>query len=413
MSIGRSGLVNSLKLRIRRMGPVGMALRYVAEWCRTAYLRAVRGVKGIDHDKVIFSCLIARSYGDNLKPISELLHAQRPQTKIVWMFRDPAAKKSVVPDYVTVCDPISLKGLAEYATARVWVDNFTLGNYLKRRRGEQFYLNTWHGDRAFKKIAYDANPDCRRRMEEHCDVMMAGSEFGESLLRSAFNYRGELINEGCPRNDCLVNYDPERAREIRRATGAPEGARILLYAPTFRDTTRQEAFGTDIDFERTLDDLEKKTGDKWVCFFRAHHMASGGLAMRAGGRMYDLSKYEDMADLLLITDALITDYSSSAMDYAILGRRVFIYQNDIEDYTAHDRAVYYPMEKSPFLIAHNQEELSRIIAETGDQEARENCRAIAEFFGFRETGHATQSAVDRIRIWLGDCGWDKGGWVSK
>lgn len=400
MSISRSKFYSNLKIKVKRMGVVKKILRFGLESSRTGYMTLTRLVRGIDPDKVVFSCFNARTYGDNLKPISEWLHELRPRTKIVWMFRDPRGKKAVVPDYVTTVDPISLAGYREYATARVWVDNFTLARYLKRRIGSQFYLNTWHGDRAFKKIAYDMFPERRLRIEETCDTMLAGSTFGEKLIRSAFRYKGPILNEGCPRNDCLVNYDPENARRIREKTGVPEGARVLLYAPTFRDTTRTQAFECGIDFERTLDDLEKKTGDRWVCFYRAHQLAIGGLAMEKGGRMYDLTKYEDMADLLVIADALITDYSSSAMDFAILGRRVFIYQEDIADYTAHDRELYYRMEDSPFLIAHDQEELSALIASTGDDEARINCRKIEEFFGFNETGHAGRSAAERIISWL-------------
>lgn len=400
MSISRNKFYSELKIKVKRMGVTKQILRFGLESSRTFYMRLARLLHGIDCDKVVFSCFNARTYGDNLKPISEWLHELRPQTKIVWMFRDPKGKKSVVPDYVKTVDPISMAGYREYATARVWVDNFTLARYLKRRIGRQFYLNTWHGDRAFKKIAYDMFPERRLRIEETCDTMLAGSEFGEKLIRSAFRFKGSILNEGCPRNDCLVNYEPENARRIRAKIGVPEGARILLYGPTFRDTTRTQAFECGIDFERTLDDLERKTGDKWVCFYRAHQLAIGGLAVEKGGRMFDMTKYEDMADLLVIADALLTDYSSSAMDYAILGRRVFIYQEDIADYTAKDRELYYRMEDSPFLIAHNQEELSRLIADTDDEAAAENCRRIAEFFGFNETGHAARSAAERIIGWL-------------
>lgn len=400
MSIGRNKYINHLKVVVKRMGVTKHVLRFLLESYRTGYMRLMCLVHGIDRDKVVFSCFNARSYGDNLKPISEKLHEIRPQTKIVWMFRDPKGKKAVVPEYVKTVDPISLEGLKEYATAKVWVDNFTLARYLKRRIGTQFYLNTWHGDRAFKKIAYDMFPERRLRIEETCDTMLAGSTFGEKLIRSAFRFKGNILNEGCPRNDCLVNYDPENARRIREKIGVDEGARILLYAPTFRDTTRLQAFECGIDFERTLDDLEKKTGDKWVCFFRAHQLAIGGLKVEQGGRMFNLTNYEDMADLLVVADALLTDYSSSAMDYAILNRRVFIYQEDIDDYTAKDRELCYRMEDSPFLIAHNQDELSKIIAETDDEKAAENCKAIADFFGFNETGHSALSAAQRIAGWM-------------
>ena len=259
-----------------------------------------------------------------------------------------------MPDYVEMCDPITLKGLREYATARVWVDNFTLRPYYRRKIGRQFYLNTWHGDRAFKKYAYDAFPDGPKRVEETCDLMLAGSEFGKKVMRSAFRYNGELLTAGSPRNDCLVNWDAEKAAAIRDRLNIPRDVKLLIYCPTFRDSTINEAFRGGVDLEKALDDLERRTGDRWLCLFRAHHLAYGGLALTENERFLDMTKYEDMADLLMISDALITDYSSAAMDFCLLGKPVFIYQDDLEDYTSHDRQLHFRMEDSPFLVAHDQ-----------------------------------------------------------
>jgi len=79
---------------------------------------------------------------------------------------------------------------------------------------------------------------------------------------------------------------------------------------------------------------------------------------------------------------------------------VFIYQDDIADYTTRDRQLHFRMEDSPFLVAHDQEELSRIIAETDDEAARKNCDAIAEFFGTIETGESTRRCCERIIQWM-------------
>lgn len=400
MSLGRNPIIVKIKGILKKNAGIKDAGRAVLDAWRGAYMRFARAVYPHDSKKVVFSCLISRTYGDNLKPISEMLHEMRPDANIVWMFRDCAAKKSIVPDYVTMRDPISLAGLRDYATARVWVDNFTLRSYYKRKIGKQFYLNTWHGDRAFKKYAYDAFPDGPKRIEETCDAMVAGSEFGKKVMRSAFRYKGELITAGCPRNDCLVNPDPAKIAEIRRMLGISDGVKLLIYCPTFRDSTINQKFRAGVDLEKALDDLERVTGDKWQCLFRAHHLAVGGLDLSANDRFLDMSKYEDMADLLLISDALITDYSSAAMDFCLKGKPVFIYQDDIESYTSNDRQLHFRMEDSPFLVAHTQEELTRLIETTDAAKARENCDAIAAFFGFIETGAATRACCEKIIEWL-------------
>lgn len=398
--MGRNRIITGIKRKLKKNAALKDAGRAALDAWRGLYIRAARAIHGIDGNKVVFSCFISRTYGDNLKPISETLHEMRPETKIVWMFREPESKKDIVPDYVELRDPITLKGLREYATARVWVDNFTLRPYYRRKIGEQFYLNTWHGDRAFKKYAYDAFPDGPKRVEETCDLMLAGSEFGKRVMRSAFRYKGELLCAGSPRNDCLVNWDAERAGAIRDGLGIPRDLKLLIYCPTFRDSSINEAFRGGVDLEKALNDLERKTGARWLCLFRAHHLAYGGLALTENERFLDMTNYEDMADLLMISDALITDYSSAAMDFCLLGKPIFIYQDDLDAYTANDRQLHFRMEDSPFLVAHDQAELTSLIERTGDDEARENCRDICEYFGFMETGEAAKRCCDRIIQWM-------------
>lgn len=395
----RLKFVTSLKVWMKR-SPVKGIGRFFLETFRTLYMLANRAIRGIDRDKIVFSSFNARTYGDNLKPVSEKLHEMRPKAKIVWMFREPASKKALVPDYVALRDPISLAGLREYATARAWVDNFTLPRYLKRRIGSQFYLNTWHGDRAFKKIAYDAFPERRLRIEETCDLMLAGSEFGKRMMRSAFRFEGELLAAGGPRNDALVKNDQAQKAAIREKLSVPADAKLCIYCPTFRDSTRLVAFHCPIDLEAALDALEKKTGDKWLCLFRAHQLAKGGLDLKSGGRLLDATGYEDMADLLLVSDALITDYSSAAMDFALTGRPIFLYQDDVDEYVARDRRLYFDVADSPFLVARDMEGLLKLIEETDDRAARENCAAIMDYFGFIETGRATERVCERIVQWM-------------
>ncbi len=395
----RLKVVTKLKLRTKK-SPFKDVGRWFLESFRTLYMVACRMVLGIDRDKVVFSSFTARTYGDNPKPISEKLHELRPQTKIVWMFRDPASKKAIVPDYVILRDPISFAGLRDYATARVWVDNFTLQRFLKRRIGQQFYLNTWHGDRAFKKIAYDAFPERRLRIEESCDLMLAGSAFGKKMIRSAFRFEGQILAAGGPRNDMLIRNDPAQRAAIRAKLGVPAEAKLLIYCPTFRDSTRLVAFHCPIDLDTALNALEQKTGNRWLCLFRAHQLAKGGLDLKEGGRLLDVTKYEDMADLLLASDALITDYSSAAMDFALTGRPIFLYQADRDEYVAHDRRLYFDVSETPFFVARDMEELIKIIAATDADAARKNCAAIASYFGYLETGHATERACERIIQWM-------------
>ncbi|MGN1005120.1 MAG: CDP-glycerol glycerophosphotransferase family protein, partial [Aristaeellaceae bacterium] len=187
---------------------------------RNHIMARARRKRGIDGNLVVFSSFDFRSYNDNPRYISEKLHELRPETDIVWLFRDSAAarKKFDIPPYVRALNSIDRDGVEAQACARVTVDNFNKRFYLKFPAGGQIYIQTWHGDRAFKKVGYD-NPHqytrFNRMLEEKCTLGVTGSDYGDMQFRSAFHYKGELLKVGYPRNDILLRDDPAEGRAIR------------------------------------------------------------------------------------------------------------------------------------------------------------------------------------------------------
>ncbi len=348
-----------------------------------------------DPKKVVFSSFAGRSYSDNPRCISEKLHEMAPDAHICWLLRDPRQWRGKVPDYVHIYHYNRWVSSFVLGSARVWVDNFSKLVFPNRKMGQQIYMQTWHGDRAFKKIGYDNNTVDYYRLEETCDVFLTGSTFGQNLYRSAFHYKGPFLHYGCPRNDILVRNDPAEAAAVRRKLNLSPDTKLLLYAPTYRDTKAIIPKEAQMDLLRTLEALEKATGEHWMCLYRAHYMTSGIDLSAVQHRLIDMTQYDDMSELLLIADMLLTDYSSSAMDYAIMDKPVLLYQADIDDYLRH-REMYSRMSDTPFLVARTQEELERLIARVTPELAAENCRAIREYFGFNETGHATEEACKYI-----------------
>lgn len=361
-----------------------------------AIVRLSRMTKGIDTNKVVFMSFRGRSYSDNPRVISERLHARRPETDIVWLFKGDAFREQMkkVPDYVRCVNRQSRKSWMELATARVWVDNFTKDAALRGfPKDRQFYVQTWHGDRPIKKIAYDTD-DSFYRLEEECSRVVTGSDFGMKMYRTAFRYKGEYINEGAPRNDILVRNDPADVRRVREKLGVPEGVKLLLYAPTYREDVSVIPREARMDLARTLNLLEAG-GEHWMCLYRAHYLSEGIDLQAVAGRLLDMTRYEDMSELLLVADMLLTDYSSCATDYCILGRPVFMFMADYGHYLS-TRACYYDPHDTPLRIAHNQGELEGLIRSDTPEAARANCRALRDYYGIRETGRATDAVCDYI-----------------
>ena len=359
-------------------------------------VRASR-LRGIDRNKVVFMSFRGRSYSDNPRAISERLHERRPQTDIVWIFRSSTMDDVVasVPDYVRCVSINSRRRWLELGSARVWVDNFTKDPDLRGfPRDRQFYIQTWHGDRPIKKIGYDA-ADIGYRLEQDCSLVVTGSEFGQKVFRTAFHYQGEYLNVGAPRNDILVRRDPALIAAIRAELGVPEGVKLLLYAPTYReDNNGRVGRNARMDLMRVMDLLERN-GEKWLCLYRAHYLSEGIDLDAVAGRLLDMTRYQDMSRLLLAADMLITDYSSCATDYCIMDRPVFMYMADFDEYMA-SRPAYYDPHDTPLLIAHDQKSLEDLILSTDDEAAARNCRALRESYGFNETGRATDAVCDYI-----------------
>lgn len=369
------------------------------------YIFACRMVFGIKKDRVLFDSFGGKSYSDNTRAVSEALHKYNPNLEIVWRFKDPESKKRLIPEYIKTISSKRTSAIKAFATSGCIITNCVFPNYIKSKK--QFFIQLWHGDRSFKKILYDIdgfekNHFCPESTSGYCDLMISGSEFCDKQFRSAFRYPGEIITVGSPRDDVLVNGNPERAEYARKTLGVDKDKKLLLYAPTFRDVNAHGEVQQkqEIDLEKTLDVLEEKYGGEWVCLVRSHPVAGGIGGFAESERLLEVSKYEDMADLLLISDMLITDYSSSATDFTLQNRPVIIFQPDLKDYTENSRNLCFNMEDTPYMVAHSQEELEEIILELTDEKIKENCKQLADFYGTVETGKSAEETAKRICEWL-------------
>ena len=364
---------------------------------RSIMIRWARLTRGIDGNKVVFCCLQGRFYGDSPRLISERLHERRPETEILWILKRAAIKRlgSSIPDYVRPLVYRSARAFKEQATALVWVDNYTKQDALIPAHGRQFYIQTWHGDRAIKCICYDAEQNNIKRVEEKCDRVVTGSRFGENMFRTAFRYKGEYIAAGCPRNDILVKNDPEDIRRVRQALGIAPETKLLLYAPTYRENSEVIPKRAQMDLNRTLKCLEETTGQPWKCLFRAHYHSKGIDLEPVKDRIIDVTDHEEMSELLLAADMVLTDYSSCALDFIVRDLPAIFFIADWDEYVS-TRKVYFDIRQTPLMTAADQDALEALIRGLTPEKARHNCAEIRDYFGYYETGRATDAVCDRI-----------------
>lgn len=342
-------------------------------------------------------------YSDNPRAISEKLHVMAPDIIQVWVLEDDSIPYA--PDYVKVIPAHSYKSIKAMAQARIWVLNTCYskvsGIYKPRTT---YYVQTWHGDRGVKKIGYlaaDSMGDNYQNIHtlpfmDECNLYLAGSDFGVKNMRMGLHYNGDYICEGCPRNDKLVKscqYNIQK-KEIRKKIGVDSTKKIILYAPTFRDKWKEEQ-NCDVDTDRMIECLNSQ-GEEWICLIRAHSSSKGIKVKRNRKFVIDVSKYPDMADLLLITDILVTDYSSCATDFVLTEKPVILALFDKERYQQENRSLLTNPEEVGFLCANNQDELDDILSKIEDYDHHFIATKINHYYGTHETGSATQMAVSYI-----------------
>ena len=349
-------------------------------------------------EKSVYFASFRGQYSDNPRAISECLHQMAPHVKIVWMVK--SGVKPYVPSYVSTVSTSILKSLKAQARAGVWVMNYTYRKQFGVYKGrDNYYIQTWHGDRGVKAIGYlskninekyNDGPD----MSE-CDLYVAASDYGARKARQGLLYEGEVVMEGMPRNDKLVNSGEHRdeAARVRKRLGIGGDVKVLLYAPTYRDGSGRQQCA--INIATTIASLEVN-GERWVCLVRSHSKSKGITAATGSAAYFDVTSYPDMADLLLITDLLITDYSSCAGDFLLTGRPLVLALFDREDYESQDRNLWVSPEETGYLVAKTQEELNQILSHLYSYDHQAIADKVNRFYGTNETGRSSEAVVRRI-----------------
>lgn len=362
---------------------------------KTAIKKIIKNTVSI-RPQILFESFNGAQYSDNPRAISEMIHEIYPEYKIVWHLNENA-NKELVPDYVSCIS----KGVEFYYalfSSFCYVSNCELHGLVYYKKKRQLYVQTWHADRYFKKVLYDADPEWGKNTEM-CDdrvtnIALAGSDFGIKTYRDAFRYTGEIINLGCPRNEKMLNMSNNAKNNLKKRLGINMEDKIFMYAPTFRDY-QMDSQNVFIDIEQTRNSIQNKFGGTWKAIVRGHvgkHLSG----FKKDDDFIDVTAYPDMADLLAICDFLITDYSSSVLDFYLTGKPIILASFDIDDYEKRCRGFNIDPRDTSFICAFDQEELIKIISDLDVSRFKRDYRKLDELFGTNETGTSTKYICEYI-----------------
>ncbi len=172
---------------------------------------------------------------------------------------------------------------------------------------------------------------------------MSPSPYATNIFRSAFQYSGPVVESGYPRNDLFFTANDEATIErIRTQLQLPEGKKVILYAPTFRDHQSLGKGKFYFDYPFDFDRVAEALGDEYVFLIRTHVLVTKKpkIPVQHRERFIDATAYPDIQELYLITDLLITDYSSVFFDFANMNRPMMFYAYDLDLYRDTLRGFY-------------------------------------------------------------------------
>lgn len=356
--------------------------------------------------KILFFCLDGVGYSCNCKYIAQSL-LNDGGYDLVWIInKNDLGQKESLPCGIRCVELFSIEYYKEAYSASIIISNENLCPGIVKRKG-QYYINTWHGIGPFKKVAFDlehniANPERLvgyAANQNYFDLYLAGSDDCINMYRDSMKYKGEILKSGYPRNDIFFNSDKVAAK-VKAALNICEEKKVILYAPTFRGAnySPEDSFKYyDLDLQRVCDALEKRFSGEFVLLYRMHRYLRNCRQYEVFSRIgQDVSDYPDAQELLAATDVLITDYSSIMWDFSLMKRPVFLYHNDVDDYSKY-RGFYAPVDQWPYPQGRTSEELCNRIRAFDDDNYRINLESFFAKYGCYDDGHATERVVDRIR----------------
>ena len=228
-------------------------------------------------------------------------------------------------------------------------------------------VQLWHAAGAFKKfgLSTPTNPnlvELEKKIALRLDYVVVSSQNVAPYYMEAFGVeKGKVLPLGIPRTDYYFqDHDLESLRDkFEKLYPASKNKKLVLYAPTFREDPKLDKnLLKNLDLELFQEEL----GDEYVLAVRLHPQINQKQKLAPG--VIDLTGYPDEKELLLLSDILITDYSSIMVEYAILEKPVIFYPYDLEFYDFYERGFYQDYhELVPGPIARTNEELIAIIKE--------------------------------------------------
>lgn len=354
----------------------------------------------IRNNKLFLFSYYGSQYGCNPKYISEYIVKNCPDKfDIVWAFNDVSSKEYI--QGVRKVKNMTLRYFYDLCTSKVIITNFRMVDVFKKRKN-QYYIQTWHSSLRLKQIEKDAEdslPENYVKMAQEdskkCDLLLSGCKYSTEIFKRAFWYNGEIFEHGTPRNDLLARVDEQYISDVKKKLNISHNTKVILYAPTFRKNNDLGVY--KFDYKNVLKSLKSRFGGEWLFCVKLHpHLISYSEMLNYDNDVLNLTKHDDIQELLAISDVLISDYSSLMFDFGLTKRPCFLYVPDLEEYINQDRKLYFDIEQLPFISTISSNDLINKIEIFDNEKYNKELNTFLNSINSFENGNSCEKIVERI-----------------
>lgn len=355
-------------------------------------------IRKVDKNLILFVVYGGKKYDDSPKFVYEYMKKNYSNKyKYIWAFIEPDKYIDIPENEKIKIDTI--KYFITALKAKYWITNSSISRGLNFKNKETKYIVFQHGTLGIKRLGNDITnkKSFKVKKSDKIDMFFIQGSKEKDLLKKAFDLEDETIKElGLPRNDELVDYNQEKVNKIKSKLNIPLDKKVILYAPTFREFNKDAKLNNFIKEPFDFKKMEKELGEDYVMLCTAHYEVAKLLDIPQNSKfVINAFQYPNINDLLLISNILISDYSSIFFDYSILERPMLCFAYDYEEYKE-KRGFYIDINK---LFSHgvikSQDELTEIIKNLDYKKECEHSRKIKEQY-IAKYGNTTKICTEEI-----------------
>lgn len=353
--------------------------------------------KPILEKTIMYSSYWGQNFNDNPRALYEYIQKNHPG------YQHIAVYSSILQNIELPGVTAVLTGTKEYwyylARAKYFVNNVNFEGKERVKRPEQLEIQTMHGT-PLKKMGFNVLQDWTSASYEqylqknrNWDYLTVPSDYVASIADNAYRHQAKVLKTGYARNDELfVRNNLIEIKRIKNKMNISSSKKIILYAPTWR---KQSETKLGIDF----DSMYQSLSDNVLMLVRPHHLSGNiNIPIKYADKIILSDSSFSIEDYYLISDVMITDYSSVMFDYALLNKPMAFFTYDFESYVSSRGLNFDFKNDAPGPIVYNQRELETIL-QNFDQIKQNYAKKITAFnkkFIQYDDGHASEKIFKSV-----------------